>query len=111
VQAASANEQQLAIYAARRTADGALTLMVVNKSLTTALTSPISLANYSAAGAAAVYRYSAANLGAIVQQPNQNVYAGGFTATFPAQSVTLFVLTPGTPLPPLTPRVYLPLVK
>ena len=103
VQAASANEAQLAIYAARRTADSALTVMVINKSLTATLTSSVSLAGYTPATSAQAYRYSAANLGAIVALPSQAVSASGFSATFPAQSVTLFVLSPAAPSVPLTP--------
>jgi hypothetical protein len=110
VQAASSDEQALAIYASRRTADGALTVIVINKSLTAALTSSVSLSGYAPASSAQVYRYSGANLNAIVPQPNQAVSAGGFSATFPAQSATLFVLTP-SPGAPLTPRVYIPLLR
>jgi hypothetical protein len=91
VKAASANQGQLAIYAAQRTKDGALTLMVVNKT-GGALTSPVTLANFKAAATAKVYRYSPANLSAIVAQPAQAVSATGFTATFPANSITLFVI-------------------
>jgi hypothetical protein len=105
VSAESADEQQLSIFAARRAGDGALTIMVINKSLTNAYTSAVSVAGFAPAPAAEVYRYSAANLNAIVQLPDQTVTATGFTATFPAQSMTLFVVETGTPL---TPRVFLP---
>jgi hypothetical protein len=108
VQGWSADEQQLAVYAARRSGDNALTIMVINKSLTAALTSPVSVAHYAPAGTAEVYRYSAANLGTIVRLADQGVTAAGFTANFPPQSVTLFVLRPGTPL---APRVYVPLLR
>jgi hypothetical protein len=56
------------------------------------------------AAAAQVYRYSAANLNAIVPQANQSVGAGGFSASFPANSITLVVIPPATP--PL--RLFLP---
>ncbi len=105
VAAASSDQAQLSIYAARRSADGAVTVMVINKSLTTALTSALTLTGYTPAGTAEVYRYSAANLGAIQHLPAQGVTATGFTATYPPQSITLFVLTSGVPL---TPRAYLP---
>lgn len=88
--ATSADQGLLAIYAARR-ADGALTLMIINKS-NGDQTSPLSLANFSPAAAAQIYRYSAANLGAIVRQPDQPLGAGGFTATYPAFSITLVVI-------------------
>ncbi len=108
VTAVSSDEQQLAVYAARRPEDGALTLIVINKSLTTPLTSSLSLAGFDPGPGAAVYRYSAANLTAIVHLPDQGVTPTGFTATYPPQSITLFVLTPGTPL---APRAYLPLLR
>jgi len=103
--ATSGDEQQLAVYAARRPEDGALTIMVINKSLTAALTSSLSLSGFTPGPAAGVYRYSAANLNAIVHLPDQAVTAAGFTATYPPQSITLFVLPASTPL---APRAYLP---
>jgi hypothetical protein len=106
----SADPDRLAVYAARRTSDGALTLIVINKSLTASLTSSLSLAGFSPAPSASVYRYSAANLSAIAALPAQPVTAAGFTATYPPQSITLFVLPPGTPLAPQDPRAYLPFV-
>ncbi|MFN2270810.1 MAG: hypothetical protein ACK2US_08245, partial [Anaerolineae bacterium] len=106
VRAASADQGQLAIYAALRGGDGALTLMVINKT-GQPLTSSVALAGFEPAPQAQVYRYSAANLGAIVHEPSQTILETGFTTTFPANSVTLFVVSPGTPL---TPRAYLPIV-
>src|SRR5579859_3619670 len=107
VQAASADQEQLSVYAARR-GDFALTVMVINKSLTQSFTSRLSLAGFSPAPLASVYRYSAADLSHIIRQPDQPVTLGGFTASFPPQSITLFVMPTGVPL---TPRGYLPLVQ
>jgi hypothetical protein len=107
VRASSADQGQLAIYAARRSGDGALTLMIVNKS-TSSLTSPISLAGFSPSGTAKVYRYGAANLGAIVRQADQPV-GGNFSASFPASSITLMVL-PKLSVP-LTPQVDVPMIR
>lgn len=90
VSAASADQSQLAIYAAQRSSDSALTLVIINKT-GGALTGDVSLAGYTPAGAAQVFRYSAANLNAI-EQSNQPVSAGGFSATFPASSMTLVVI-------------------
>jgi hypothetical protein len=105
VGAVSTDQARLAVYAARRGADGALTVMVINKDLTASLTSAVALAGFSPAPNAAVYRYSAANLNAIVHLPDQTVASTGFSATFPPQSITLFVLSPGVPL---TPRAFIP---
>ena len=38
-----------------------------------------------------------------MQQPDQAVTAGGFTADFPANSITLVIIPPGTPVPTATP--------
>jgi hypothetical protein len=109
VQAASTDQDQLAIYAAQRSSDQALTLMIVNKT-GQALTSTLTLTNFQPAAAAQVYRYSGANLAAIVQLSNQAVAAGGFTAIYPANSITLVVIPTGAPVTPLPFRVYLPVV-
>jgi hypothetical protein len=108
VQASSGDQEQLAVYAAIRGGDFALTLMVVNKSLTQTLTSNLALSGFSPAPLASVYRYSAADLQHIVHQPDQVVAAVGFTASYPPQSITLFILPPGVPL---TPRAYLPVIS
>jgi hypothetical protein len=91
VSTASADQSQLAIYAAERSSDSALTLVIINKT-GSALTGNVSLAWFTPAGPAQVFRYSAANLNAIVQQPNQPVSASGFSASFPANSITLVVI-------------------
>ncbi len=106
VSAASADQSQLAVYAAQRSSDSALTLMIINKT-GGALTGDVSIAGFTPAGAAQVFRYSAANLTAIVQQPNQPVSAGGFSASFPANSITLMVI-PGASA--FNSRLYLPIV-
>ena len=84
VHAASADQEQLSIYAARRGSDGALTLIVINKTAAP-LTSELTLSNFAPAAWAQVYRYSAANLAAIVQAADQAVSAAGFSADFPGQ--------------------------
>ena len=97
--AQSANQGQLSIYAAQRTTDQAITVVVINKTYGS-LTSTISLQNFSPAAPANVFLYSAANLSAIVPQPNvtvtpppQGSSTSSLNLTFPAQSITLIVLT------------------
>ena len=103
VAATSANQDQLAVYAAQRTTDGKLTLMIVNKSAQ-ALSSNVGLSGFTAAADAQVYAYSAANLASIVHLADQVVAPTGFTATFPASSITLLILSPsGMPAPTSTP--------
>jgi hypothetical protein len=105
VEATSADQDKLAIYAAQRSSDGALTVMIINKT-STALSSTVTLSHFTSGLTAAVYRYSAANLNAIVLQPNQAIGNGSFTATFPAAAITLFVIPSGGP----TFKVYLPVL-
>ncbi len=107
VRASSADQGQVAVYAARRSSDNALTIMVLNKSLTQTLTSSLVLNHTEPITRAAVYRYSAANLTAIVRQADQIVAANTFSATLPAQSITLFVTSPENPLDKI---VFLPVI-
>ncbi|NDU74541.1 hypothetical protein GWI34_18165 [Actinomadura sp. DSM 109109] len=95
VRASSADQERLAVYAAERSADGALTLMVVNKSLTDDLTSTVSIAGRSGTAAGRVYRYGGADPAAIVRAPDVAVGAAGFTTTFPASSITLVEIPAG----------------
>jgi hypothetical protein len=106
VRAASTDQERLAIYAAQRSRDNALTLVVINKA-TAGLTSAITITGFNAAAAAQVYRYSAANLGAIVRQADQPISGGRFTMLFPATSITLLIVPPG----PATRNIHLPLIR
>ncbi len=90
--AASTDQGTLAVYAAQRTADNALTVMVINK-VANPLTSTVTLAGYTPVSNAAVYQYSPANVAAIVQLADQAVSSTGFSATFPGNSIKLFVMT------------------
>ena len=58
------------------------------------LTAPVALTGVGA-GTAEVYRYSGANLAGVVRAADQPVGATGFTATFPANSITHLVLPRG----------------
>jgi hypothetical protein len=84
----------LSVYGALR-GTNTLTVMVINKSPATSYTSPVSISGVTPSGSAQVWRYSGANLNAIVQQANQATTATGFTATFPPSSITLFVIPIG----------------
>ncbi|MCB0214359.1 MAG: glycoside hydrolase family 44 protein [Anaerolineae bacterium] len=106
ISAGSADQSQLAIYAAQRSSDKALTVMVINKT-GGSLTGNVALANFTPSGPAQVYRYSASNLNAIVQAANQPVSAASFSSTFPANSLTLLVI-PGAAV--FEAETYLPLL-
>jgi hypothetical protein len=95
----SVSQGQLSVYGALRTSDNAVTVVVINKTYGD-LTSSLSLANLAAGSTTAqAFLYSNANLAAIVAQPAVTVTppATGSTSTinnytFPAQSITLFVV-------------------
>jgi hypothetical protein len=91
VSATSADSGALAVYAAQRSSDGALTVVVVNKSAS-ALTWRTTLAGFTPTGSAARYTYSTAALSRIVPGPAVPVGPGGWNLTYPATSITLLVL-------------------
>ena len=93
IKSASEDQGRLSIYGAQRSSDHTLTLIVINKSHDD-LTSNLSLAHFDPAPAAKVFRYSSAALDAVIPQADQPVTAAGFSATFPAQSITLFMIPP-----------------
>ncbi len=107
VSATSTDEGRLSIYAAQRSSDSSLTLMIINKAMTTSITANVSIAGFSSASSAQVYRYSDASLNAIVHLPDQAVSGNAFSAMFPANSITLVRLTAG---PALDQKTYLPAV-
>lgn len=108
VRSTSGNQSQLAVYTAQRTGDGELTAVVVNKTASE-LTSSLSLAGFTPGSTAEVYRWAGSG---IVTAPDQAVVAGGFTASYPARSVTMIVVPsaggsqpPDTTPPDTTPPV------
>ncbi|BEP15658.1 glycoside hydrolase family 44 protein [Acidothermaceae bacterium B102] len=90
VRSTSANQGKLSVYAAQRSADGAVTVVVINKS-TTKLTSKLALKDFAAGGTAQVWRYSGANLKKIVRQANVKA-SSSMSLTFPASSATVIVI-------------------
>ncbi len=94
VRSGSADQGKLAVYGAVRSSDHALTLVVINKTGGD-LTSALMLTGLHPAARAHVFRYSAADLKAIVPAPDQTVGPTGWTATYPANSLTLLVLPRG----------------
>ncbi len=94
VHSASTDQGKLSVYGAVRSSDHALTLIVINKT-GGALTSALALAGFRPAARARVFRYSAADLKTIVPAPDQPVGPTGWTATYPANSITLIVLPRG----------------
>lgn len=84
VASAVANPDNLSAFAAQRSIDGALTVIVVNKVQTGATPLTLSVSNSHGNCTAKVYQVSGANAGAIVRLPDMNVAANSITATLPA---------------------------
>ncbi|MET9697817.1 glycoside hydrolase family 44 protein [Streptomyces sp. NPDC006529] len=96
VKAASADQDKLSVYAAERSSDHATTVMVINKS-TGDLTAPVSVTGGAALAAAAqVYRYGQGDPTTIQHLAGQPLGGGSFTATFPAYSITEYVIPAGS---------------
>jgi hypothetical protein len=87
-------------YGAVRTADGALTLMVVSKYRSGDTPILVSLAAVQPGPWAEAWRFTAAGGGAVTRLPDVPVGPGGLAATVPPQSVTLFVVRPRDPALP-----------
>ncbi len=93
--AISSDQSKLAVYAAERSKDNMLTVLVLNKSFGD-LTSSVGLTT--SATSAQVFRYSNADINSITKLADAPVTqpAGGGAAsvamTFPAQSITLLVM-------------------
>jgi hypothetical protein len=88
VRSASGDQGRLAVYGAHRSSDGKYTILVINKTAT-ALTSKLSLASFEPGSNAQAWRWTG---GSIARTADQQVAGGGFTATYPARSMTLFVV-------------------
>jgi hypothetical protein len=98
VSATGPNPDDVSVFAATRSSDGALTVMVINKQLTAAATATLSISNFFAAGSAQPWQLTSNNI--ITKLGNINLAGTTFTSTLPAQSITLFVLPAGTIPPP-----------
>jgi PKD repeat protein len=90
VTATGPNPDTVAAFAAQRSADGALTVMVIVKSLTGTTATTLSLANFTPGGAAQAWQLQAGSR--ITRLADVAISQGQLTATLPPQSVTLFVV-------------------
>ncbi len=90
ISATTSDADTLSIFAAQRS-DMALTVLVLNKT-SAAIADTVSLANFTPAGAAQVWQYSSTNLKSILRMNDLPVTSGAIAATFPAYSMTLFVV-------------------
>jgi hypothetical protein len=90
VSATVANPDNLAAFAAQRSTDNALTVMVVCKYLSANTPVTVSLANFAAESKAQVWQFTSANT--INHLADATVSNGTISFNAPAQSVTLFVI-------------------
>ncbi len=95
VSASSNDVSQVTVYGSQRASDGALTLVVINKTAN-ALTPTVSLKNFNAQPSAKLFTYSSANLQGIAQQPNVTVSNGTVNVPAPAQSASVVVIPQAT---------------
>ncbi len=89
------NPDNLSAFAAVRSADGKLTLIVINKDPLNSTPLALSLANLPLSGTAQAWQL--ANSNNIVRLPDTAFSNGTLNQTLPAQSVTLFVLPANIP--------------
>ncbi len=87
--AESYDEAELSIYAARRSQDGAVTLMIINKT-NTPISTQVDLDGL--VGLATTYRYDESDLGRI-QNLGQAEVAGSVAGNFAAMSISLIVIS------------------
>ena len=93
VRSASDDQARVSVYAAVRSADGALTVVTINKT-DGPLTSHVALTGFGAASTAAAFRFDGDHPKAVAAVADQPVAADGFDAALPAKSVTIYVLRP-----------------
>ena len=90
VQATVPNPDNLSAFAALRTSDGALTVMVINKTPDAAAPVALTLANFAPKGSIQVWQLTAANT--IARQKDLPASGATLRLTVPAQSITLLIL-------------------
>ena len=101
VAATTVNADTVAAFAAQRSVDGALTVIVVSKYLSANTPVTINLANFAQSGAVQVWQLTAANT--VNHLPPIALTGNSIGASLPPQSITLFVV-PGTSNVPSPPR-------
>jgi hypothetical protein len=93
VSAVSSNQAALSIYAAQRSTDNAVTVLVINKT-TAAITSAIAFTKLSLPTSAEVYTYSAADLASIEHATSAPIKNSSLSYSFPGYSAVMFVIKP-----------------
>ena len=99
VAATMSNPDTVAAFAAQRSADGALTIMVISKYLSGNTPATINLANFAHSGTAQVWQLTSANT--INRLADIGLSGNSFGVTLPPQSITLFVVAKNSNVPSL----------
>jgi hypothetical protein len=97
ISAGGPNPDNVAVFAAIRSSDDALTLMIVCKALSDTTPATVNLANFAASGDAERWQLTSSN--SISQLADVTVAASSLSLSLPAQSITLLVI-PGPVAPP-----------
>ena len=90
VDASAPNPDEVAVFAALRSGDQALTIMAINKAPDGGRTLKLNVTNFVAGDAAQLWRLDSANK--ITRLADVAFTGGSYSGTLPAQSITLFVL-------------------
>ncbi|HVG21011.1 MAG TPA: glycoside hydrolase family 44 protein [Blastocatellia bacterium] len=93
VAASVPDPDNVSAFAALRSGDGALTVMVINKQLSASSSTTINLANFPNGGTAQVWQLTSSNT--IARLPDLSFAGSSFNITLAPQSITLFVLPSG----------------
>jgi len=101
--AQSADQDVLSVYGARRSSDGAVTIMVINKSTQ----DQVSTLSIDLTGRAEVHRYGDQGLTSIERHDDLAV-DGGVTTLYPAHSITLLTIHPDASPPTTVPVTTVP---
>jgi Glycoside hydrolase family 44/Bacterial Ig-like domain (group 3) len=101
ISAVSSDQGSLSIYAAQRSSDNAVTILVINKT-TGALSSSIALSNLTLPATAQVYTYTSASLTSIAHPSDAAITGGSLSYTFPGYSAVMFVVQPAAAPAPTT---------
>jgi hypothetical protein len=96
------NPDNLSAFAAIRSNDGTLTVMVINKALSGSINASINISNFQHAATAQVWQLTASN--SITRLADVSFNENSLNVALPQQSITLFVISPSTtPTPTPTP--------
>lgn len=91
ISSTSANQSRLAVYGARRSSDGDYTVLVINKAAGS-LAGHLALSGFTTPASAARWTWNGA--AAITHASPASIHSGSITATYPARSMTLYVIHP-----------------